>query len=394
MKNFLPSVVPNFAAENNDLYINKGKYMRNVKWMTAAASLGALLLTGCGQSAGDAHEAEYEVQTMSYTSRELSQLYSATIRGRQDIEVYPEVSGKLTKLCVTEGQDVKKGQVMFIIDQVPYEAAVLTAKANVESAKAGLATAELNYESSKQLFAEKVISQFSLQTAENDWLTAKAGLAQAEAQLTIAENDYSYTEVKSPADGVAGVLPYRVGTLVSPSGMSSPLTTVSDNSQMYVYFSMTEEQLLGMVRQYGSKKGALENLPEVSLQLKDKTIYPVKGRIESISGVVDRNTGTASLRATFANPDGLLFSGTSGNIVITESRSECLVIPQAATYELQDQVYVFKVVDGKASATPVSVSRVSGGQEYIVESGLVPGDVIVVEGVGLMQEGTPIKAKI
>ena len=367
--------------------------MRNVKWMPAAALLWAFLLTGCGGRTDGGHEVEYDVLTLSYTSRDLKQNYSATIRGRQDIEVYPEVSGKLTKLCVTEGQDVKKGQVMFIIDQVPYEAAVLTAKANVESAKASLATAELNYESSKQLFAEKVISQFSLQTAENNWLTAKAGLAQAEAQLTIAENDYSYTEVKSPADGVAGVLPYRVGTLVSPSGMTSPLTTVSDNSLMYVYFSLTESQLLSMVRQYGSKKGALENLPEVELQLKDKSIYPLKGRIETISGVVDRNTGTASLRAVFANPDGILFSGTSGNIVITDTRPQCLVIPQTATYELQDQVYVFKVVDGKASATPVTVSRVNGGQEYIVEAGLVPGDMILTEGVGLMQEGTPIKPR-
>ena len=355
--------------------------------------LCTLAFEGCGGNADYGHETEYEVQTMSYTSRDLKTNYSATIRGRQDIEVYPEVSGKLTKLCIVEGQDVKRGQTMFIIDQVPYKAALLTAQANVESAEAALATAELTYNSNKMLYEEKVVSQFTLQTSENNYLTAKAGLAQAKAQLINAENDYSYTEVKSPADGVAGTLPYRVGTLVSPSGMTSPLTTVSDNSEMYVYFSMNEKQLLDMVRTYGSKKGALENLPEVELMLNDKSIYPLKGRVETISGVVDRNTGTASLRAVFQNPDGMLFSGTSGNIVITTERDSCLVIPQDATYELQDQVYVFKVVDGKANSTPVTVSRVNGGQEYIVESGLQPGDKIVIEGVGLMQEGTPIKEK-
>ena len=355
--------------------------------------LCTLAFAGCGGNANYGQETEYEVQTMSYTSRDLKTNYSATIRGRQDIEVYPEVSGKLTKLCIVEGQDVKRGQTMFIIDQVPYKAALLTAQANVESAEAALATAELTYNSNKMLFEEKVVSQFTLQTSENNYLTAKAGLAQAKAQLINAENDYSYTEVKSPADGVAGTLPYRVGTLVSPSGMTSPLTTVSDNSEMYVYFSMNEKQLLDMVRMYGSKKGALENLPEVELMLNDRSIYPLKGRVETISGVVDRNTGTASLRAVFQNPDGMLFSGTSGNIVITTERDSCLVIPQDATYELQDQVYVFKVIDGKANSTPVTVSRVNGGQEYIVESGLQPGDKIVIEGVGLMQEGTPIKEK-
>ena len=354
---------------------------------------GAAVLTGCGSNDGSGHEVEYDVQTMSYTSRDLRTNYSATIRGRQDIEVYPEVSGKLTKLCITEGQQVKKGQTLFIIDQVPYRAAVLTAQANVESAEAALATAELTFKSNKMLFEEKVVSDFTLQTSENNYLTAKAALAQAKAQLTIAENDYSYTEVESPADGVAGTLPYRVGALVSPSGMSSPLTTVSDNSEMYVYFSMNEKQVLQLLRRYGSKKGALENLPEVELMLNDKSIYPLKGRIESISGVIDRNTGTASFRAAFPNPDGLLLSGTSGNIVITSKRDSCLVIPQDATYEIQDQVYVFRVIDGKANSTPVSVSRVDGGQEYIVESGLEPGDKIVTEGVGLMQEGTPIKEK-
>ena len=359
---------------------------------TALLALLAIagLCTGCGSGQVAPHEAHYATLTAATTSRDLSTRYSATIRGRQDIEVYPEVSGKLTRLCVTEGQQVKKGQLLFIIDQVPYHAALLTAQANVEAARAGLATAELTYHSQQQLYDQQVVSLYSLQTAENDYLTAKASLAQAEAQLVDAENNYSYTEVKSPADGVVGTLPYRVGTLVSPSGMTQPLTTVSDNSQMYVYFSMTEGQLLDMVRRYGSKAGALENLPDVELQLSDRSIYPLKGRVESISGVVDRSTGTASLRAVFPNPDELLFSGTSGNVVITYRRDNVFVIPQDATYEIQDQVYIFKVIDGRASAQPISVSRVDGGQEYIVEAGLEAGEIVLIEGVGLMQEGTMI----
>lgn len=172
--------------------------------------------------------------------------------------------------------------------------------------------------------------------------------------------------------------------------MPKPLTTVSDNSQMYVYFSLTENQLLDMVRRYGSKRAALDSLPAVELQLNDRTLYPLQGRVESISGVVDRTTGTASLRAVFANPDELLFSGTSGNVLLRTERKGCIVIPQAAVFEVQDQHFVYKVIDRKASASPVKVTRVNGGQEYIVEEGLTAGEVIVAEGVGMLREGTVV----
>ena len=222
--------------------------------------------------------------------------------------------------------------------------------------------------------------------------SAKAGLAQAKAQEVSARNNLSYTEVKSPSDGVIGTLPYRVGALVS-AGLPQPLTTVSDNSDMYVYFSMTENQLLALTRQYGSKAEALKNMPEVELQLNDKSMYGEKGRIETISGIVDRTTGTASLRAVFPNKNGLLYSGTSGNVILPVTMKGSLVIPQATAFEIQDITYVYKVVDGKAQSAPVSVTRVNGGQEYIVNEGLKEGDIIVAEGVGLLREGTPIKVK-
>ena len=326
------------------------------------------------------------------SDKELQTTYSASIRGRQDIDIYPQVSGFLTKLCVEEGQAVRKGQVLFIIDQVPYRAALQTAEANVEAARASVSTAQLTYDSKKELFAQNVISEFDLQTSYNNLLTAKAQLAQTEAQRVSAANNLSYTEVKSPADGVVGTLPYRVGALVSAS-LPKPLTTVSDNSDMYVYFSMTENQLLDMTRRYGSRSKALEEMPAIGLILNDKSTYPSQGKIETISGVIDTSTGTVSLRAVFPNKEGLLQSGGAGNVVVPVQKRNCIVVPQAATYEVQDKVFVFKVVDGKAQSAPVEVIRVNGGKEYIVDKGLNVGDVIVAEGVGLLREGTPIQAK-
>lgn len=367
--------------------------MMNKKWMQLLGIIScATLLVSCKQTPSVQKEAEYAVMKVQPSDKVISTAYSATIRGRQDIEIYPQVSGFITKLCVEEGQAVRRGQILFVIDQVPYQAALQTAQANVEAATASLATAKLTYDSKKELRARNVVSDFDLQTAENAWLSAKAQLAQMKAQELNARNNLSYTEVKSPSDGVVGTLPYRVGALVS-ANLPQPLTTVSDNSDMYVYFSMTENQLLALTRQYGSKAAALEEMPEVELQLNDKSVYEEKGKIETISGVVDRNTGTASLRAVFPNKNGLLYSGTSGNVILPVSKKGSLVIPQATTFEIQDQVYVYKVVDGVAQSASVSVTRVNGGQEYIVNDGLQEGDIIVAEGVGLLREGTPIKIK-
>lgn len=351
-----------------------------------------MMITSCGQTPPRQAEATYAAVKISAVDKTLSAAYSATIRGRQDIQLYPQVSGFLTKLCVEEGQTVRRGQILFVIDQVPYEAALQTAVANRQAAEASLATARLTYDSKKELFAGNVVSEFDLKTAENTWLSAQAQLAQTKAQELSARNNLSYTEVKSPADGVVGTLPYRVGTLVS-SASPQPLTTVSDNSTMYVYFSLTENQLLDMIRRYGSKEAALKEMPALELQLNDKSVYPEKGRIESISGVIDRNTGTVSVRAAFPNPDGLLHSGGAGNVIVPIRREGCFVIPQSAAFEIQDKVFVYKVIDGKAQSFPVRVTRVNGGQEYIVEEGLQAGDVVVAEGVGLMREGTPVKIK-
>lgn len=336
---------------------------------------------------------EYEVMNLVESNCKLESPASASIRGQQDIDIYPQVSGTLTKIMIEEGQKVKEGDILFVVDQVPYKAALASAQASVAVAAAALETAELVFESKSKLYDQGVVSSFEYISAKNSLASAEAGLAQAKAMELSAKNNLSYTEVKSPTDGVVGVLPYRVGTLVS-SQLAQPLTTVSDNKNMYVYFSLNENQLLSLVRDYGSKDSALVYMPKISLQLNDKSIYPYQGKISSISGVIDRSTGTVSLRAEFPNLDGLLHSGGSGNVIIPTERENVVIIPRVASFELQDKVFVYTIVEGKTKSIQIEVTRVNGGANYIVESGLKAGDQIVTEGVGLLREGTPIKAKV
>ncbi len=361
------------------------------KMMTAsfAALLCMFTLNSCKKEQPQMPATAYKTMTVQTQSRELTSSYPATIRGRQDIDIYPQVGGTLQKLFVKEGERVKKGQTLFIIDQVPYQAALSTAVANVKAAEAAVATAELNYKARKELFDQKVVSEFDLQRAQNDLLSAKAALEQAKAQKVNAANNLSYTVVKSPSDGVVGSLPYRQGSLVG-SSMPQPLTTVSDNSQMYVYFSINETEMLEMTRQYGSPEAAIQQMPAVRLQLSDGTVYADSGRVESISGVIDASTGSANWRAAFNNPNHLLHSGASGNVIIPVHYNNCVVIPQEATVELQNKVLVYKVIDGKATSAQIEVAKINDGKEYIVTDGLKAGEVIIAEGAGLVREGTPV----
>ena len=343
----------------------------NKKWLRLIGIVGCTVwMASCKQATDAGVKPSFAIMEVKAADKELSTSYSATIRGRQDIDIYPQVSGTIEKLCVTEGQTVRRGQLLFVIDQIPYRAALKTAVANVEAARAAMATAELTYNSNKELYAQKVVSEFSLKTAENTYLTAKAQLTQAEAQEVNARNNLSYTEVKSPSDGVVGALPYRVGALVG-ANLPYPLTTVSDNSDMYVYFSMTENQLLALTRQYGSMDEALKNMPEVELILNDNSVYNKKGVIESISGVIDRQTGTVMARVVFPNESRLLHSGASGTIVVPSIYKDCIAIPQGATVQMQDKVVVYKVVDGKAVSTLITVAGINDGREYVVLSGLL-----------------------
>lgn len=355
-------------------------------------TLGAVtLFTSCGKKQQVLPSATFQTAKAEVKEVTLTNKYSATIRGRQDIDVYPQVGGYLQKLCVTEGQKVKKGQPLFIIDQVPFQAALNTAEAALKAAQAQEASAALNYESKKVLRQQNVISDFDLQTTYNTLLTAKAQVAQAQAQVVNARNNLGYTVVKSPADGVVGTLPYRQGALVG-SQIPQPLTTVSDNHEMYVYFSMTETDLLAMCREHKSIEEAIAAFPEVSLTLVDGSEYSQKGKIESVSGVIDRNTGSVQLRALFQNAEGLLHSGSTGIVNIPVVMSQHIVIPMTATVQVQDKYRVWLVgADSCAHEQIVTLHPQNNRTEVIVLSGLEKGQEFVSVGAGMVKNGQKVK---
>jgi len=340
------------------------------------------LMTGCKDKGasqdqqGDGAQGNKQWRTMvvKRSDTEVKQLFTASIQGRQDIEIRPQVQGKIVSVDVKEGQEVKRGQTLFTIDAVPYRTALAQASAQVSAATASSATAKLNYEGKKRLFDQKVVSKHELQLAYNTWLDAQAQISLARAAEASARNNLSYTVVKSPANGVVGTLPFRQGALVGPD-ITQALTTISDNSVMYVYFSMDETQFLGR------------------LQLSDGGMYDQQGKVASISGVINKTTGSVSLRADFPNPNRLLHSGATGNIVMKNKYKNVMVIPQSATVTLQDKMMVYRVINGKAVSTAVSIAPYNDGRTYIVQGGLKPGDEIVADGAGMVQEGMEIKVK-
>ena len=354
--------------------------------------LGCLVAAaGCKQAPPTQMETGYEVMTVSPTDRMISSAYSATIRGRQDIDIYPQVGGTLTKVSVTEGQRVKSGQTLFIIDQVPYEAALQTAVANVESAKASLATAQLTYDSKEELYKENVISSFDLSTAKNSLLAAKAQLAQAKAQLTTAQQNLSFTQVKSPSDGVINDIPYRIGALVSPS-IATPMTTVSEIDEVYVYFSMTEKELLAMTKSGSTIKEEISKIPTIKLQLIDGSTYDVDGKVDAITGVIDQSTGSVSIRAIFPNKEHVLRSGGTANALIPYTMENVITIPQSATVEIQDKKFVYVLQpDNTVKYTEIKIFNLDNGKEYLVTSGLNSGDKIVIEGVQNLKDGQKVQ---
>ena len=360
-----------------------------------AIIFSAIVLASCNQNktqTATQKENYYETMEVTLSDRTLTTGYSAAISGVQTVEIRPQVSGMITDILIEEGESVTKGQVLFVIDQTPYKAAYEIAVANVKSAEAALSTAKLILDSNKNLYEQDVVSEFDLMTAQNDLTEAEARLALCKAEEVNASNNLSYTEVRSPVNGVASMIPYRVGALVN-SNIAQPLVTVSDDSRVYAYFSMAENQMLDMVQQYGSLNSAIRQMPEVELIMSNGEKYEHTGKINAISGTISESTGAVSIRAVFSNRNHLLRNGGSGTIIIPMTLHNCIVIPQSATYELQDRVFVYKVVDGKASSTEIHIAPQNNGVEYIVTDGLEVGDIIVAEGAGLIKEGTPIKSK-
>lgn len=370
----------------------------------AGALAAASALSSCGGS-GDPRAAlaaaqnatpEVEVLTVAPGSSDLSHTYPTTIKGKTDIDIRPLVTGFVTKVHVQEGDHVRKGQTLFTLDQVQYQAAVSQAEAAVNSAKIAVDNARLQVNNQRQLFEKNIISDYTYTVAKNQLATAEAQLANANAALTTARKNLSYTVVTAPSDGVIGSIPNKEGTLASPS-MQIPLTTVSDNSEVYAYFSLNEKDMLeltdGGTRSLAS---AIAGMPAVKLQLADGTIYGPEGKVATVSGIIDQSTGASNVRARFANPSGVLRSGSTGTILIPSHQDNVIIVPQKATYEVQDKRFVYALNDSnKTVPVAITVGALDNGKDFVVTSGLQPGQRIVVEGVGskINQAGMQVKPK-
>ena len=376
------------------------KKMKSIARLSGIAFAAAFsgLLTACGggnQQQMGGIPAEVETQKVVLGNANLEESYPASIKGRKDVEIRPQISGFITKVCVDEGQMVSAGQTLFIIDQVQLEAAVRSAEAAVVAAKSQVATAQLTANNKKALYEKNIISEYEYQTAALALESAKAAQNQASQSLVNAKKNLSYSVVTAPFAGVVGSIPNREGSLAGPS-MAQPLTTLSDISEVYAYFSLTERDVLRLTEGGScSLAQAIAKMPEVSLKLSDGTRYALTGRVSTVSGVLDQSTGSASVRALFKNNNGMLRSGSTGNVLIPQPSQDLIIIPQRATYEIQDMKYVYVVGDSsKAVARNIKVSPVDDGKTFIVTEGLSVGDEIVVEGVGTaVKAGTVIKPK-
>ena len=354
---------------------------KNKILMFAAATL---LLASCGGGGGRPTfgDNEYPVQAVGTSSMQMQTTYPATIKGVQDVQICPKVQGFITQINVKEGQTVGAGQVLFVLDNATYQAQVRQAQASVNTAQAQCNTSKLSYENSQKLFESGVIGDFELQSSANSYEQAKASLSAAQATLANAKEMLSFCYVKSPASGVVGTLPYKIGTLVNTSTV---MTTVSNNSSMEVYFSLTEKDAMSMTQ------ASLGEMPSVQLRLADGTIYNHEGKVTKMSGVIDAATGSVQIIALFPNAEKQLKSGGSGAIVIPRSNSSAIVIPQSCVSEVQDKKFIYLLGEGnKVKYSEIKVDPQNDGNTYIVTEGLKVGDKYVTNGITKLNDGMEI----
>ncbi len=350
--------------------------------MMFAAIAATLVSCGGGGGRPTFGDNEYPVVTVGTSSADMQSTYPASIKGVQDVEIRPKVSGFLTQINVREGQTVAAGQVLFVIDNETYQAQVRQSQAAVNTAQQQVNTTKLTYDNAQQLHQNKVIGDYELQTSKNSYESAKAQLAQAQAGLASAKEMLSFCYVKSPAAGVVGTLPFKRGALVSAS---NALTTVSNISSMDVYFSITEKEAMVI-----SQKG-IESFPPVKLQLADGSIYGSEGRVSRMSGVIDDATGSVQLIASFPNPQKALKSGATGNIIIPRQNNSAIIIPQSCVSEVQNKKFVYTLdKDNKVKYTEIKVDPQNDGNNYIVTEGLKTGDKYVTNGITKLSDGMEI----
>jgi len=357
----------------------------------------ALMLSVAGAAVSCAPEmpkevlTSYETLTVKKSDIEVPIKFSAKLKGQTDVTITPQMSGQLMQICVTEGQQVKKGQTLFVIDRRNAQLELESAQANLQAAMAQENSAKLEYESNKNLFDKKIVSQYTLESSLNSYKQAQASVAQARAAVNSAKVNLGYCTITAPVEGVIGEIPVRTGDQVSP-GME--LTMVSGNLQMDAEFSIPEALIEEMVSE-GAKAEDREKymsaMPDVTFVMKNGTEYPHKGRISSLTGMVNSTTGTLAVKATFPNPDGQLFSGIQGTVVLPYAETDVIVIPQLAVVKLLDRQQVYKVqADSTATAVSVTTTDAGNGKDFIVTSGLNVGDKIVTVGANNVTEGQKV----
>jgi membrane fusion protein (multidrug efflux system) len=335
----------------------------------------------------------YKVLTLQPRQATLNTDYPASIQGLQNIEIRPKVDGFIENIYVDEGSVVRKGQLLFKIKAPQYEQDVRTAQAGIKTAEADVSTAKMQVDKVKPLVEKDIISHYELESDQYTLQSKQAALAQAKAALENARINLGYTTIYSPVNGVIGSLPFKLGSLVT-SANTTPLTTVYNTATVYAYFAMNEKQLLDFTRDstVRSIKSKINSLPKVTLVLSDGNVYPYKGRVETINGLINTATGSANFRAAFPNPRGLIRSGSSATVRIPTIIKSAIVVPQNVTYELQDKRFVYLVDhQHKIKNIPVSVMDNAAGQFFVVTSGLQSGDQIVIESVANLRDGTEIK---
>ena len=362
----------------------------SVKWfLTLTMMVGGL--TSCGVDMPQMKDSSFETMTVKKSDIELPYKFSARMKGQNDVTVTPQVSGQLMKICVTEGQQVKKGQTLFIIDSRNAQLELEAAQANLQAALAQENSAKLEYESNKNLFDKKIVSSYMLNNSENSYKQAQAAVAQARASVNRAKVNLGFCTITASVSGIIGEIPVRVGDQVSPM---TQLTMLSGNTTMYAEFSVTEAVVEAMVKE-GMKAAEVDKyiaqLPEATFVMKNGTEYPHKGRVISLTGVVNAETGSLTSKVSFPNPDGHLYSGIQGTIVMPFTEKSVIVIPQYAVVRLQDKSQVYKVkADSTATAIEVTTEDTGNGKDFIITSGLNEGDQIVTTGANNVTEGQKV----
>ncbi len=339
---------------------------------------------------------EFTVMTVKLQSTKLFKDYPATLKGQQTVEIRSKITGYIEKILVDEGAYVKKGQLLFRLNDNDLLATMRSADAQVKVVEADLNTAKINLEKTKPLVDKNIISTFDLKSVESELTAKEAQLSQAKANLENAMANLQYTLITSPAEGSIGTFPFRVGSLVS-STTTDALTTVSNTEKMYAYFSLNEKEFLTLIKGLKGKnlQEKLAMLPEVSLVLADNSVYEQNGRIETASGLVDQQSGSVMMRATFSNPEGLLRNGGSGSVCIPQYVNSAIIIPQKATFELQGKYFVYVVgSDNIVHNTEIEVLVGNLKESYVVTSGLKEGDRIVLEGSASLHNDSKIKPKL